>query len=111
MNNAVALTLMGGQLIAEIGCDLDHHGASGVREQVDRRIFEEQPQVLVLDFCSVGFMDSSGIAFIIGRAELMRSTGGKTVLRGLSPGQHKLIRLSGIDRMQGLTVDKTTDGK
>ena len=99
------ISRMGDTIVVEIDCELDHHTAGRVREAVDRKIFEENPKELVLDFSRVGFMDSSGIALIIGRAELMRQNGGRTVLRGLGAAQRKLVRLSGLDRSSGVTVE------
>ena len=105
MEGVCNISRMSDKLIVEIGCELDHHSAGRVREAVDRKIFEDYPRELVLDFSRVGFMDSSGIALIIGRAELMRQNGGRTVLRGLGAAQRKLVRLSGLDRSSGVTVE------
>lgn len=93
-------------LIAVIGCELDHHTAKRVREQIDREIFLRKPEVLSLDFSSVKFMDSSGIALIIGRAECAGAIGARVHLSGLSPSLYKLINLSGIERLPGLTVSR-----
>jgi len=93
-------------LIAVIGCELDHHTAKRVREQIDKEIFLRKPEVLSLDFSSVRFMDSSGIALIIGRAECAKSVGARVHLSGLSPSLYKLVNLSGIERLPGLTVSR-----
>ncbi len=94
----------GQSLIAGILCDLDHHVAKGVREAIDKKVFENQPRVLVLDFSGVSFMDSSGIGLILGRAEVCRAVGARVSITGLNPHLSKLIALSGIDRVKNVSV-------
>ena len=100
-----------GELTARLSCELDHHTARRIREKIDERIFEIRPRTLVLDFSSVGFMDSSGIGLILGRVECMKEVEGDVRLIGVSPSQMKLFRLSGIDRVQNLTISKQGERK
>ncbi|MBR2930908.1 MAG: anti-sigma factor antagonist [Clostridia bacterium] len=92
------------ELIAGISAEIDHHTVVGIREEIDRRMFYRRPRRLTLDLGSVGFMDSSGIALIIGRCEVARSMGATVRLVGLSAQLSKLIRLSGVERIDNLTV-------
>lgn len=91
-------------LIARIGRDIDHHTAAGIREAIDARVFYNRPEQLVLDFGSVEFMDSSGIALIIGRCEVASAVGASVRLVGLSPQLMKLASLAGLERIKNLTV-------
>ena len=100
-----------GELTARLSCELDHHTARRIRERIDERIFEMRPRRLILDFSSVGFMDSSGIGLILGRVECMKEVEGDVMLVGASPSQMKIFRLSGIDRVQGLTISKKGEKK
>ena len=84
--------------------EIDHHLAKHLREQTDAMLFRVKPEILVLDFSSVTFMDSSGIGFIIGRAEVARELGACTRISGLSGRLKKLVRLSGIEKMKSVTV-------
>lgn len=93
-----------GILTARISCEIDQHTARPIRERIDRETFLERPRVLVLDMTRVGFMDSSGIALILGRVEVAAANGGTVHLSGLCPAVMKLVRLSGIERVKGLTV-------
>jgi anti-anti-sigma factor len=57
----------------------------GAREQfpeVAARVTGLRRQLLVVDMCSVTFMDSTGAAFLISLADSGRRRGGATVLRG-----------------------------
>ena len=93
-----------GTLTAHIGCDLDHHTAKPIREKIDRRLLEIRPHTLVIDFSRVEFMDSSGLALILGRVECAGVIGARVHLSGLSPQLLKLVKLAGIEKIKNLTV-------
>ena len=93
-------------LTARIQCDVDHHTARPMREMIDAMLFDRRPKTLVIDFSRVEFMDSSGLGLILGRVERAGSLGADVQLKGLSPALLKLIRLSGIERVQNLSVAK-----
>ena len=84
--------------------ELDHHTARRVREQIDRQVFARRPELLVLDFSGVHFMDSSGIALIIGRVEVARAVGATVRVTGLSPTLRRLVRLSGLEKIRELVI-------
>ena len=105
MQDDLNITENGKILTAELGCELDHHKARRVREKIDEAVFARRPELLVLDFSAVHFMDSSGIGLIIGRAEVASEMGAGVSIVGLSPSQKKLVRLSGIEKIKGLTIE------
>ena len=102
MSSEVVFIERQGSLIARISRDIDHHSARAIREAIDAETFYRRPRELVLDFGSVGFMDSSGIALIIGRCEVAAAVSATVALIGLSPALRKLVRLAGIDRISNL---------
>ena len=104
MSEDVVFIERGNNLIAKIGKDVDHHTAEGIRNRIDSRLFSARPELLVLDFGSVGFMDSSGLALIIGRCEAAGSLGCSVKLSGLSAPLMKLVSLAGLERIRNLTV-------
>lgn len=104
MSGEVVFIERQGNLIARIGKEIDHHSAARVREAIDQRMFYMRPEQLVLDFGSVGFMDSSGIALIIGRCEVAAAIGAGVRLIGLSPSLMKLTRLAGLERIRNLSI-------
>ncbi len=103
--NGLWLSSEGERLVAAIECEIDHHTAGGLRSQIDREIFLRKPSLLELDFRAVKFMDSSGLSLIVGRVETMSAVGGVVVISNMGTGLKKLLRLSGIDRLRGLTVE------
>ena len=105
MEKEVKFSDAGKILIAALSGEIDHHLAKSQREEIDRMLFFKKPEVLVLDFSAVRFMDSSGIGLIIGRAEVASGIGAKVEISGLSPTQRKLIKLSGIERIKNVRVE------
>ena len=103
-NEIVTFSHSAQALIARISCEIDHHTAARLRSRIDHELFVERPTILTLDFKEVRFMDSSGIALILGRVESAGAVGAKVHLEGLSPTLFKLVRLSGIERIKNLTV-------
>ena len=93
-------------LTASIRCEIDHHTARRVREKIDEELFLCKPEVLILDFSEVRFMDSSGVGLVLGRTEKASAIGTTVRLIGLSDTLYKLIRLSGLERVKNLSVSR-----
>ena len=92
------------RLRAVLPGEIDHHAARFLREKIDKKMFEQHPEVLLLDFSEVKFMDSSGIGLILGRAQIAREMGASVQVTGLSPRLERLILLSGVEKMKNVTV-------
>lgn len=91
-------------LLVKLTCEIDHHTAKRIREEVDRRFDLMKPSELILDFSGVGFMDSSGIGLIIGRAGRAEQSGAVVTVSGLSPALRKLVRMSGVEKLECIKV-------
>ncbi len=93
-----------GQVItAFLEGDIDHHTARLIREQIDREIELNMPTLLILDFSSVGFMDSSGIGLVMGRYRILAKTGAELAITGCSPSIYKVMELSGLQKICKIT--------
>ena len=79
--------------------ELDHHGAKGLMQQLDREIELGLPMQLVLDFGGVSFMDSSGIAVGMRARQRMRALGGSVKLRKIGMQPRKVFEAAGINRL------------
>ncbi len=79
--------------------ELDHHGAKGLLNDLEREIERTLPMALVLDFAGVTFMDSSGIAVALRGWQRMRELGGTITLRHVAPQPRKVFEASGVGRM------------
>ena len=82
---------------AYISGDIDHHSAAGLRSKIDEAV--EYPEVLVLDFGGVTFMDSSGIGLVMGRWKLMRDISGRVVIENAPKTIKKVMKMSGIEKL------------
>ena len=104
MEKSIAVSISGEVLTARLYGEIDHHTVRIIREEIDTSLFEARPKKIVIDFSSVSFMDSSGIALIIGRVELCESIGCSIEIVGLSVGLRRLVKLSGVERMRGVKL-------
>ena len=79
--------------------ELDHHGAKGLLENLEREIERTLPLSLVLDFSGVTFMDSSGIGVIMGRYKNIHFLGGTMAVEHVNPRMERMLRMAGVYRL------------
>ncbi len=91
--------LQNGQLTIALTGEIDHHCAKKYITSIASKIEVYSPQICILDFQEVTFMDSSGIAVVINALRNMSGIGGKLVLSGLRNQPMKVFRTSGIDKL------------
>lgn len=86
------------ELEVKIQGEIDHHCAAAVAKTIDFKIRRHRPVLLILDFGGVSFMDSSGLAIVMGRKKLMTSIDGKVELRHLCGSTKKIFEMAHLDR-------------
>ena len=91
-------------LTACLSQEIDHHTARRIRERIDSELFLRKPDILVLDFSEVSFMDSSGLGLILGRCSVAEGIGASVRVSGASDQLLRLIRLCGLERIKNLSV-------
>ena len=79
--------------------DIDHHCAKQYIQAISAKREAYTPDVCVLDFREVTFMDSSGIAVVINSMRNMTRINGKLVLSGLCLQPLKVFQASGVDKL------------
>ena len=84
----------GRTLTAALHGEIDHHSAKTARTQLDLLIERENPKL-----ADIGFCDSSGLGFIMGRLKKMNELGGELIVVDPSPAIDRLLALSGLDKM------------
>lgn len=94
------------RLLLTLWGEVDHHSAVTLRQDVDELICRHRPSRLVLDLAGVGFMDSSGLGFIMGRYSLLRELGGSMVITAPSPATQRILQLAGIQRIIPIEMEK-----
>lgn len=96
---SVKITVNGEVVTAFLDGEIDHHSASVIRNEIDAEIEKHCPEVLIMDFRDVSFMDSSGIGLVMGRYKVMRPLGGELHVSNTSPQIYKVMKLAGLDRL------------
>lgn len=91
--------LQEGILTIALTGEIDHHCAKQYMQSITSKIEAYTPQICVLDFREVSFMDSSGIAVVINTLRYMTKLEGKLELSGLNQQPMKVFRASGIDKL------------
>ena len=97
-----------GVLTLSIAGGIDHHGAAGLRQNVDREIYYYRPKLVLMKLDGVEFMDSAGLGFFMGRYELCRTLGCTFRLIDPPPRIVRLLEMSGMDKK--LSVEKVYRG-
>lgn len=91
--------LENGHLTIALTGEIDHHCAKEYIQSIAAKLEAYTPQVCVLDFQEVTFMDSSGIAVVINTLRNMTRMEGKLMISGLRNQPMKVFRASGIDKL------------
>lgn len=91
--------LEGGRLTVALTGEIDHHCAKNYIQAIAAKIEAYTPEICVLDFQEVSFVDSSGIAVVINALRSMTQIEGRLLLTGISPQPMRVFRASGIDKL------------
>ena len=86
--------------------EIDHHCAKGLSDSIDFKIRRINPALLILDFGGVSFMDSSGLAMVMGRRRLMQSIDGQVELWHLNGSAKKVFKMAQIERYVKIKEDE-----
>ena len=89
----------GKRITAALSGDIDHHSAREIRTELDDVISRSRPELLILDFENVGFMDSSGIGLILGRSRSVRAAGGELLIKNARREIEEVIKISGLGQL------------
>ena len=88
-----------GRLTVALTGEIDHHCAKGYMGAIAAKIEAYTPEVCILDFSEVTFMDSSGIAVVINALRDMKAIGGQLILTAIGRQPMRVFRASGIDQL------------
>ena len=91
--------LENGRLTVALTGEIDHHCAKHYIQAISGKIEAYTPDVCILDFQDVTFVDSSGIAVVINALRNMAQIEGKLILTGICDQPMRVFRTSGIDKL------------
>lgn len=94
----------GGDTVAYMQGEIDHHNAAYARKALDEIIESEQPVRFGLDLSGVTFCDSSGLGLVMGRMKKCGSVGSVLVIMNPSKAAEKILQIAGMDRI--LKIEK-----
>ena len=86
-------------LTAAVSGEVDHHGAKDIMAELYRQIDRTLPRELILDLGGVSFMDSSGIALLLGARRRLGELGGALRVVNVPPQAARVLRAAGIDKI------------
>jgi len=87
------------QLTIALSGEIDHHGARSTLQAIADKIDQFMPTVCILDFKSVTFMDSSGIAIVIHTYRRMTERKGVLQLKRVPAQPKKVLEAAGMERL------------
>lgn len=88
-----------GTLKISLEGELDHHAAKSAIMRIRELIDAELPCSVVLNFKSLGFMDSSGIALIMHTHRQITSLAGTLYLEDVPSQCYKVLSAAGIHKI------------
>lgn len=91
--------LENGRLTVALSGEIDHHCAKQYIQAIGAKIEAYTPEICILDFEEVTFMDSSGIAVVINALREITQIEGELLLTGIAPQPMRVFRASGIDKL------------
>lgn len=91
--------LQDGQLTIVLTGEIDHHCAKIFMQSIEAKIEAYTPNLCILDFKGVTFMDSSGIAVVIHALRCMSRIAGQLMVSDLREQPMKVFRASGLDKL------------
>ena len=91
--------LENGRLTVALTGEIDHHCAKAYIQAIAGKIEAYTPDICILDFRDVSFVDSSGIAVVINAMRCMNQIEGHLLLTGIAPQPMRVFRASGIDKL------------
>jgi len=86
----------GRTVVLELGGEIDMKCSAKVQDKF-KEIYRDSPPVLVVDMTEVGFMDSSGLATLVGVLKWCRLNDCELRLAGLSRGVRNIFEISRLE--------------
>jgi len=98
----VDTTVVGDAVVVRAAGEIDLHTAPLLDEPVREAVESASPRVVV-DLSQTRYLDSTGLAVLLGAHQQLRAAGRSLVLRTSQPGVLRLLGLAGLTRL--MTVE------
>ncbi|MDO8525863.1 MAG: STAS domain-containing protein [Candidatus Omnitrophota bacterium] len=87
-----------GSIVCRVEGDIDINYSPELKKIFDKLISQKTPRI-VIELSKVAYVDSSGLATLVGILKNMRSYGGKMRLSGMSPKIRSLFEITKLDKL------------
>jgi stage II sporulation protein AA (anti-sigma F factor antagonist) len=77
---------------------LDSHNSAALKLEL-RRLVDQRPAVVIVDFSMVSFVDPNGLAALLAGEQVAARNGCRIRVAGLSPDVHSVFAVAQIDRI------------
>ena len=95
---AVKTETKNGLMICRVEGEIDISSSPDIKKIFDKLIAQKIPRIVV-DLSNVSYVDSSGLATLVGILKNMRSYGGKMKLAGMSSKIKSLFEITKLDKL------------
>lgn len=85
--------------------DIDVNSSPELKKTFDKLISKKDPKILV-NLSKVTYVDSSGLATLVGILKGIRSYGGKMKLANMSPKIKSLFEITKLDKLFDITANE-----
>lgn len=79
--------------------EIDNHSSKNLIDKLDSITDLYMPNELILDFSEVSFMDSSGIAILIGAYRKQKNAEGTIRIDNIQPQPLKVLKAAGLEKI------------
>ncbi|MFA5144314.1 MAG: STAS domain-containing protein [Candidatus Omnitrophota bacterium] len=87
-----------GLTVCRVEGDIDISSSPDIKKAFDKLI-AQKTQRMIIDLSKVSYVDSSGLATLVGILKNMRSYGGKMAIAGMSPKVKSLFEITKLDKL------------
>ena len=84
------------ETIVRLHGELDEHGATSIKREIDEYLASHPARVVVFDMADVGFVDSTGLGFLLGRYKKLRAKHAELVVANVNRQVDKVFKASGV---------------
>lgn len=91
-------------LLVKLSGELDLHTAEKLRHKLSEALDKGGARHLVCDCAGVTFIDSSGLAVLLGRYRQLAALGGSVTLKNPRPQVYRILEFSGLNKI--MTIEK-----
>jgi stage II sporulation protein AA (anti-sigma F factor antagonist) len=89
----------GTRIRVDVTGDMDLGSAAPIREALDGLLTRHPDKDLVINLAGVTFIDSAGLAVLLGRYRRLEARGARLILVGASAPVHGILQVAGLTHL------------